>query len=141
MSRLDGAHSSRMRLSVAVLVTRSPGRGAGQQNGLSLQSLQSYVLSERSTDAFYPRWEESTPLTPSQRIYPYTSCRPPITSCMDGVCQGVEHLSSSLCPQDCSKGCKIKTFYKFMDLTFYITIYLSRLQVLHFLFPQQHFFI
>jgi len=31
----------------------------------------------------------------------YASCRPPLQSCMDGICDGLELNNTDLCPQDC----------------------------------------
>ena len=38
----------------------------------------------------------------------YSSCSPPLASCLDGACDQFEKLDPSLCPQDCygrHKGC------------------------------------
>ena len=34
-------------------------------------------------------------------MYNYSSCVPPIDTCLDGVCVELEKLDPSLCPQDC----------------------------------------
>ena len=34
-------------------------------------------------------------------MYNYSSCVPPIDTCLDGVCDEFEKLDPSLCPQDC----------------------------------------
>ena len=34
-------------------------------------------------------------------MYNYSSCVPPIDTCLDGVCGEFEKLDPSLCPQDC----------------------------------------
>ena len=31
----------------------------------------------------------------------YSSCSPPLSSCLDGLCDTFEQLDPSLCPQDC----------------------------------------
>ena len=63
----------------------------------------------------------------------YSSCSPPIGSCLDGSCNAFEELSPSLCPQDCygpDKGSHIQIastlqiFYTQYDI-FFISIFFS----------------
>ena len=60
----------------------------------------------------------------------YSSCSPPIGSCLDGSCDAFEELSPSLCPQDCyspDKGSHIQIASNFLHSVWYIFSFFSLL--------------
>ena len=59
-------------------------------------------------------WRQSDLSHVSTHVYNYSSCVPPIDTCLDGICDEFESLDPSLCPQDCynnDKGEKVHIFY------------------------------
>ena len=80
-------------------------RGEGSEAGLEdlEQSDSSYDLEEECLAGCHSLtgqpclWRQSW----TSLGHNYSSCSPPIATCLDGFCDDFEKLSPSLCPQDC----------------------------------------
>ena len=89
-----------MRLSVTV---GAPGEDSEDSEEVLDKSDSSYDLEEECVAGCHSLtgqaclWRQSW----TSLGHNYSSCSPPIASCLDGFCDDFEKLSPSLCPQDC----------------------------------------